>query len=429
MPFQLFGIDGLSPHGTCLLWFSSLFWTHATADALIALAYYSIGVTLVMIASKRRESLFRGVSLLFAAFILACATSHLFEIWTLWHPDYGAQAVVKIVTAVVSVATATIMWPLLPHLVSLPSIAQLEATNGALNAEIAERRQAEAALARYAKELEESNVRLEGTLQHLDIARRQLVQAEKMASLGGLVAGIAHEINTPIGNGITISTSLTEVVRRFRGGLQDGALKRSRLDSFTDDVDEAARLLTSNLENAAELVQSFKQVAADQASSQRRQFDLHETIEEVVATLRPRFKRTAHTVEIDIHPGIRMDSYPGPLGQVVTNLVTNSLVHAFGQSDHGHITLTARQRADGRIDMVYRDDGVGIPPAVHHRVFEPFFTTRQGQGGTGLGLHVVYNIVTNVLGGSISLAPGSAAGAVFVLELPATAPTLPRATG
>ncbi len=429
MSLQLFGNDGLIPHGSCLLWFSPLFWTHATADALIALAYYSIGAALLVIALKRRELLFRGTSLLFAAFILACATCHVFDVWTLWHPDYGSQAVVKIVTAVISVATAAIMWPLLPHVVALPSIGQLEATNGALNAEIAERRQAQAALALYAKELEASNLRLEGTLQNLDMARRQLVQSEKMASLGRLVAGIAHEINTPIGNGVTISTSLTEVVRRFRAALQNGVLMRSVLDGFTEDVDEAARLLTSNLANAAELVQSFKQVAADQASSQRRQFDLRETVEEVIATLRPRYKHTAHKIEIRIRPGILMDSYPGPLGQVVTNLVTNSLVHAFADGDLGHITLTARQREDGRIDILYRDDGSGIPPELRNQVFEPFFTTRQGQGGTGLGLHVVYNIVTNVLGGHISLAPQPDAGTAFALELPATAPTLPRANG
>ena len=399
----LFGYQGLVPHGSCLLWLSELFWTHAAADALIAAAYYSISVTLVVLVRRRPDRLLRRSGLLFAAFIVACATSHVMDIWTLWYPDYDVQALIKVATAAISVVTAVYLWPLLPRILALPSISQLE--------------QANAALADYTHQLE-------STLEHLDLTRGQLLQAEKMASLGGLVAGIAHEINTPVGNGVTVATSLAERVRRFRARLEGPSLKRSLLEGFADEVAEAAQLLTANLDTAAALIRSFKQVAADQTSSHRRGFDLRETVEEVVATLRPSFRRSGHSVDVDIEAGLTLDSYPGPFGQVVVNLVTNSLQHGFADDTPGHIHLSARPAGPGRVRLLYRDDGVGIPPELQGRVFEPFFTTRQGRGGTGLGLHVIYNIVTNVLGGTLSLTSAPGAGVEFAIDLPVNAPRL-----
>ncbi len=424
MPFQLFGLEGLAPHGTCLLWISELFWTHAASDALISAAYASISISMILVIRKREDALLRRVGAFFAAFILVCGSSHAMDIWTLWFPDYGAQALVKVATATVSVMTAILLWPLMPRILALPSIAQLEAANTALNVEIAERRQAEVRLAAYADELKRSNRNLEQTLSRLDQTRTQLLHSEKMASLGGLVAGIAHEINTPVGNGITVASSLTELVKRFRLRIEGEAIKRSHLETFAADVEEAAGLLSTNLETAAGLVQSFKQVAADQTSSQRRRFDLGETMDEIVATLRPRFKRTSFAIEIGIPPGIVMESYPGPLGQVVTNLVTNSLLHAFEGRERGTMTLTAAMVGGERVTICYGDDGVGIPRELRERVFEPFFTTRQGSGGTGLGLHVVYNIITNVLGGSITLQSAVGEGVKFIIDVPLTAPTL-----
>jgi len=424
MPFQLFGLEGLAPHGTCLLWISQLFWTHAASDTITAASYASISLSLVLVIRKREEALLRRIGAFFAAFILVCGSSHAMDIWTLWFPDYGAQAMVKLTTATISVVTAILLWPLLPRILSLPSTAQLEAANSALGQEIAERRQAEATLAAYADELKRNNNHLEQTLNRLEQTQSQLLQSEKMASLGGLVAGIAHEINTPVGNGVTVASSLSELARRFQQRITGEAIKRSHLETFAADVEEAAGLLSTNLDAAAELVRSFKQVAADQASSQRRPFDLHETMAEIVATLRPRFKRTSFTIAIAIPAGILMESYPGPLGQVVTNLVTNSLNHAFEGREQGEMTLAARRMEEGRVILTYRDDGVGIPPEFQERVFEPFFTTRQGRGGTGLGLHVVYNIVTNVLGGAITLRSAAGQGAEFIMDLPLIAPNL-----
>lgn len=424
MPFQFFGIEGLAPHGTCLLWIGELFWTFAFSDGLIALSYLSISISLLLVIRKRDEVLMRRVGLFFAAFILVCGGSHAMDIWTLWYPDYGAQGLVKLATAIISVVTAILMWPLLPEIFSFPSLAQLEAVNRALNVEVTERRQAEATLAAYADELKRNNNHLQQTLSSLDQARSQLLQSEKMASLGGLVAGIAHEINTPVGNGVTVASSLTDLARRFRRHIEGDAIKRSHLESFAADVEEAAGLISTNLDTAAGLVQSFKQVAADQTSSQRRAFDLHETIDEIVATLRPRFKRTPYAIRIEVPVGIVMESYPGPLGQVITNLVTNSLTHAFQGRDRGEMVITARSEGDDRLRLTYGDDGIGIPSEWRHRIFEPFFTTRQGRGGTGLGLHVVYNIVTNVLGGTIALRGDKDCGVEFILDLPLTAPDL-----
>jgi PAS domain S-box-containing protein len=285
---------------------------------------------------------------------------------------------------------------------------------------------AEEDLQRLAETLEnrvtERTRELEAANASLSQAMEQLVQREKLASLGSLVAGVAHELNTPIGNALTVSTALNDIHRQFASELSAGQLKRSALDRFVQENNEATQLIERNLERAATLISHFKQVAVDQASVRRRMFDVAELVVDVLSTLSPTLKRAPHRLQVEIPPGLCLESYPGPLEQVITNLIENSLVHAFRPEQSGLIRLIGEATPSG-IRLRYEDDGRGIPAEARHRVFDPFFTTRLGQGGSGLGLYLVYNLVHGRLGGSIQLLDGSTGGACFVIELPAVAPS------
>jgi len=297
-----------------------------------------------------------------------------------------------------------------------------------------ERTHAQKALARHLENLEETvaertralsntNTELSEALGVLQKAQKDLLESEKLASLGRLVAGIAHELNTPIGNSVTVSTSLTDKVRRFKSSLSGGTIKKSTLNDFTEDVDQGTRLLASSLRQAAELIHDFKQVAVDQTSSQRRSFNLKTVTEEILATLNPHLKKTSHKVLIEIPDDLLLDSFPGPFGQVIANLIQNALTHAFEGRENGSIRLSAKVQDDGgHILLQFCDDGCGMSETVVRQIFEPFFTTKLGQGGSGLGMNIVYNIVTGILGGKIRLQSTPGAGSCFFIELPLRAP-------
>jgi len=279
----------------------------------------------------------------------------------------------------------------------------------------------EARVARRTADLESSNQELSLTLANLNTAKDQLVQSEKLAALGALVAGVAHELNTPIGNGLTVASSLDYRVQEF-AALMDKGMKRSDLQSFLDDTRQAADILTRNLARAGALVASFKQVAVDQASSQRRPFFLSVLVSEILLTLSPAIRKSNCTVTADIGDELQMDSYPGPFGQVLTNLINNAMVHGFDGKPGGTIAITADTFGSDHLELQVRDNGCGIPRTDLNRVFEPFFTTRMGQGGSGLGLHIVHNLVTSVLGGQIEAQSEFGQGATFIIRLPRAAP-------
>ncbi|WP_448205913.1 sensor histidine kinase [Azospirillum sp. sgz302134] len=261
----------------------------------------------------------------------------------------------------------------------------------------------------------------ERALHDLQRTQKSLVQAEKLASLGALVAGVAHEINTPVGIGVTAASYLGELTRQFKRGAVDGGLRRRDLDEFIDRIEEAGAMILANLERACTLVQSFKQVAVDQTSEARRPFDLRSYMNGVLGSLAPQLKRTPHRVTLDCPDGITMDSYPGALSQVVSNLVINALVHAFKPEGAGTIAITVRRDGLASVVLDFADDGEGIPPENLERIFEPFFTTRRTEGGSGLGLHIVYNIVVGTLGGRISVDSQPGRGCRFTIALPLTA--------
>ena len=302
---------------------------------------------------------------------------------------------------------------------------ELRQVGEAVNAMNARLRDNLVALREFADVLEQRvdarTAELESSHRQLSLAMEQLVQNEKLAALGSLVAGIAHELNTPIGNALTTATSLRGEMRRFRSEAEGGSLRRSSLNRLLDHGEEAGDIVERNLQRAAQLIGHFKQVAVDQSSDRRRRFDLRHTVDEVVTTLQPRLRRSSHRLSVEGAPGILMDSFPGALEQVVTNLVCNSLDHAFDGREGGQMQIQL-VRAGERVHLLYRDDGRGIPRELHKRVFDPFFTTRLGSGGSGLGLYLVHSLVSGTLGGQLSLHSEVGQGVRFLLDLPLSAP-------
>jgi PAS domain S-box-containing protein len=259
------------------------------------------------------------------------------------------------------------------------------------------------------------------TLERLQRTQTELIRSEKLAALGSLVAGVAHELNTPIGNSLMVASTLHDMNRDFQGKVATG-LKRSELDEYLGESRSAADILVRNLQRAGELISSFKQVAVDQTSSQRRVFDLEEVIHEIVLTMQPIFRKTPFVVRTNIQIDIWMDSYPGPFGQVLTNLLTNTIAHAFEGREHGTVMLTASVVNDNDVLIECTDDGLGISPADVDKVFDPFFTTKLGRDGSGLGLNIAHNIVTGILGGDIWVRSTPGEGTTFAMRLPLTAP-------
>ncbi|HYG87580.1 MAG TPA: ATP-binding protein [Azospirillum sp.] len=262
----------------------------------------------------------------------------------------------------------------------------------------------------------------ERALAELSKTQAHLVQAEKMASLATLVAGVAHEINTPVGIVVTASSHLIDEARSFARRAGEGNLRRTDLDAFLGAVTEAAGIVLSNGRRAAQLVQSFKRVAVDEASEERRVFLLGEYVHDVLATLGPRLGRSPVRVDLDLPAGIELDSCPGALAQVLTNLVLNVLVHAFPDGRAGRLAIAARLDGEAMVELTVADDGCGIPSSLLPRIFDPFVTTRRSAGGSGLGLHIAFNRVTLTLGGSIAVDSGPERGTLFTLRLPRVAP-------
>ena len=256
----------------------------------------------------------------------------------------------------------------------------------------------------------------------LQDTQQQLVLREKLAALGSLVAGVAHELNTPIGNSLMMSSTMLTKTEELIRNLQQRAIRRTELDTYLAQAHEAATLIMRGLNNAADLVQSFKQVAVDQTTAQRRRFDLQQVCHEIVATVKNQVKRSGHVVEFDVPQGIIMNSYPGPLGQVISNFINNALLHAFEDRRGGRIILGAREISGGRVQIHFKDNGIGITEENLKRIFDPFFTTKMGQGGSGLGLSISYNIVTSILDGQIMVQSVPGSGTTFTLELPLVAP-------
>ncbi len=386
---RLLGGAGLAPHGFCLLWDPVLIWTHVVADALIGLAYFSIPVAMAVFLTRRADMQYRGVAWLFVAFILACGTTHFLSIWTLWVPDYGIEALVKLVTALVSVATAIALWPLIPRALALPSPAALRRANADLEALIAERDLALAALERA------------NTERHA--AEAMLHQSQKMEALGQLTGGIAHDFN----NLLTIVMANVSRARRLSS---DGAIETS-LDSALLGAEQAARL-------------------TDQLLSFARRQPLRAQVQDLNGIIGRIAELSSSGIDtrVDIQMALAPDLWPVEVdaGQA-ENAILNLIVNARDAMPDGGTLVLATANVPGLPDMVsltVRDTGHGMDDDVRERALEPFYTTKEMGRGSGLGLPQVYGFATQS-GGSVTIDSAPGAGTMVRLLLRRA----PRAAG
>ncbi|HHQ4671930.1 TPA: ATP-binding protein [Aeromonas veronii] len=268
------------------------------------------------------------------------------------------------------------------------------------------------------RSLSEANNQLGKAYDDLKQAQQTLVESEKMASLGSLVAGVAHEINTPIGISVTASSYLQERVADFKSHIESKQLSRSYLNEFTVNLDESMQLLQSNLRRASELIASFKQVAVDQSSEARYNFSLADNLHQVVISLGHKLKKSQCEVDIQCDPKLSIFSFPGSFTQIYSNLILNSINHGFDNWDKPKkITIKVEQQGE-ELFIDYSDNGRGIPPEILPRIFDPFVTSKRGQGGSGLGTHIIYNLVVQLLRGRINCASEPGQGAQFHIRLP-----------
>lgn len=253
--------------------------------------------------------------------------------------------------------------------------------------------------------------------QKLIAYQKQLVESEKMASLGGLVAGVAHEINTPVGVAVTVASSLDARTRECRELLLSHQIKRSDLQKYFETAGNSAAVILTSLRQAADLIKSFKQVAIDQSRQEKRLFRVRQCIDDVLLSLKPKFRHNAYQVKVNCPEDLELNSDPGALTQIFTNLVSNSLTHGFAEAEQGLLSFDVRS-GEGVLEIRYADNGAGMDAETLRNIFEPFFTTKRGQGGSGLGMHIAYNLVSQTLNGTIACESSPGQGAIFTIRIP-----------
>lgn len=266
------------------------------------------------------------------------------------------------------------------------------------------------------RRVSERTAELEASIKVIKEAQDKLIQSEKMAALGGLVSGVAHEINTPVGVGITAASHIETAAKEFEELFEQEKMKKSDLQFFLSTIKEASRILLTNLVRAAQLIQGFKQVSVDQNTGGKRVIDFKDYTDQILMSLHPKIKLTSHKIVVNCPEKMEVDTYPGALSQIMTNLIMNSLTHAYDEDDAGNITIDVKKDA-GFIEVKYTDDGKGIDKEHINHVFDPFFTTKRACGGTGLGLNIVYNLVTQKLNGQITCTSKPGVGTTFLFTM------------
>jgi len=280
------------------------------------------------------------------------------------------------------------------------------------------RMQADRAIRQAKESLETQNAALNQALTQLQEAQTELVRQEKLASLGQMVAGVAHEINTPLGICVTATSHLVQELKLTKEELAAGEMTEDSLNTFFDVVDQSLRIMTTNTQRAAALVRSFKQVAVDQSSDNIRNFNLGKYVGEILLSLQPKLKGRPVKVQVDCPPDLELNSFPGAVSQILTNMVVNSLVHGFERDQPGNIRIRAWLEDDDMVAFEYGDDGAGMDADTLSKLFDPFFTTKRGSGGSGLGAHILYNLVTGSLGGSLRADSSPGKGLQYQLRFP-----------
>jgi len=414
----IFSTEGFMPHGHCYLWKPELLVMHVVSDFAIFLSYSIIPISLVAFVKQRKDLPFSWVFLLFGFFIIACGLTHFLAVVTVWHPAYWVTGLVKAVTAVLSVLTAIALFPLLPKALALPSPSMLRAANEGLIEQIDIRRCVEIELKEKNIELKAVNDALTESMKNLQQTQDLLTSQEKMASLGGLVAGIAHEINTPIGVGVTAASHLNDTTNELINLHQSASMSKNDFENNLGHIRDASEIVLTNLNRASELIKTFKQVAVDQTNEEKQSILLKEYLGKIIWSLGPKLKNTCHTITVKCDDKLQIKSFLGALTQIFTNLIINSLLHGFEDVEEGKIMIDIETTESSEVIIRYNDDGRGIPRDNQKKIFDPFFTTKRGKGGTGLGLHIVYNIVSQKMGGTIVLDYAVEQGVTFIIKLP-----------
>jgi signal transduction histidine kinase len=277
-------------------------------------------------------------------------------------------------------------------------------------------------LERLTDELEvrvkDRTVELQDSLETLKSTQGQLIESEKMSSLGNLVAGVAHEVNTPLGISITAASIFQNEIKSLKDLISENKLSKSALEHFLDTIQDADEILVKNLERAALLVRNFKKISVDQSSEEIRDFELNSYLKEVISTFKNELKHRPITLDLKLDKNeIAMHSFPGAISQLIVNMLQNSLLHGFDEDEEGEIIIETKQ-TDEKVIIHFSDNGKGVDKEVADRIFEPFITTKRNSGGTGLGLNITYNLVTQHLNGTIKLDPDHNTGAAFIVEIP-----------
>jgi len=387
---SFFDNDNFMPHGMCYLWQPDILWTSVIADVLTGIAYFSITAAVIIFVKRRKDLPYPWFFLLAGSVIfLACGLSHIVSAIVIWEPIYGISSIVKAITAITSVLTGIIIWLVLPFFLGFPSPSMLE----------------------------KKNIALQDSIDKLNIAKESLVESEKMASLGGLVAGVAHEINTPLGIGITASSHLTDITNHLSNKFDMSKVTKKDFIHFIDDAKNSAVMISDNLSRAAELVSSFKLVAVDQSNSKLRFYNIEKYTEKVVNSLKPALRKVNGQLTVKCTDEIIHWGDPSVLTQIITNLVMNSLIHGFENIKDGSIEIEITE-SEQMVTFCYQDSGCGISVEHQDKLFEPFFTTKRGKGSSGLGMHIVFNLVTQSLKGAINCISKEGDGAQFRLTFP-----------
>ena len=443
------------PHGHCYLWQTQLVWLHVASDSIIALAYFSIPITLVYFISKRADLPFDWIFALFGAFIVACGITHIFEVWTLWHPTYWLSGTMKAITALISFATAILLVDLMPQALALPSPAQLASANRLLEAEIVERQLAEAALQKAKEELEirveertaelkSQTQQLEQALSELKQAQSNLIHSEKMSSLGQLVAGIAHEINNPInfiyGN-IThareYAKSLLELVNLYQEQypnplpIVQEKIKYVDLEFIISDLPKILTSMKNGAERIFGIVQSLRNFSRHD-EAERKLAHIHEGIDSTLMILQSRLNAKPGLWSIQVIKEYgnlpKIECYPGQLNQVFMNIIANAIDAleddsrsesiAANEANPRIIKISTKLLDSEVVEIRISNNGPEITESVMKQLFNPFFTTKPVGKGTGLGLAIGYQVITVRHQGELQCISAPEKGVEFIIKIP-----------
>ncbi|MBL4797374.1 MAG: HAMP domain-containing histidine kinase [Oleispira sp.] len=384
---SFFDYEKFMPHGMCYLWQPDILWTSVASDIVTALSYYSITLAFIYFVNKRTDLPYPWFFVLAGSIIfMACGTTHLISAIVIWEPIYGISAISKAITATSSFFTGILIWFILPFFLGLASPSMLKKKNEALSI----------------------------SLNKLKSAQKHIIESEKLASLGNLVGGIAHELNTPIGIGITSASYLQE---RIEWGKKTKLTPQDSTQLF-DELSDGIELIYKNLNQTANLVEVFKNIAVNQKRDDDFCFDLKDYLVDLISVLSSKLKLTPSNIEFNCPPDIMITANPSSIIHILTNLMENSAIHAFTNPAQGLIELNIMLDADGSLLIKYSDNGLGMDEEQVEKVFNPFYTTKRVEGHTGLGMTILYNTVSH-LKGELVCKSILDQGTSFTIHLPA----------